>query len=139
MRLLVIKLLTQLHMVGLGTFGYMCKITLTPYLNSSSMITLSCLTTFKFLIFVLFNFSLLISTLPSRKASQIWEVVGKHDATIAILLDWLCSTFDFVINFSPSLPDHVQSKDGLGYDVKVIGSNQLHDGVLSIGRYIIRF
>jgi hypothetical protein len=77
MRLLVIKLLTQLHMVGLGTFGYMCKITLTPYLNSSSMITLSFLTIFKLLIFVLFNFSLLISTLPSRKASQIWEVVGK--------------------------------------------------------------
>lgn len=73
--LLVIKLLIELHMVGLGTFSYMCKIYLTLDLNSSSMITTSSLVALK----------LLISTLATRKASQIWEVVEKRNATIVML------------------------------------------------------
>jgi hypothetical protein len=50
-----------------------------------------------------------------------------------MLLDWLCSILNFVFDFSPSFQDGVESKDGLGYDVKVIGSNQLESGVSSIG------
>jgi len=38
-----------------------------------------------------------------------------------MLLDWLCSIFDFFIDFSSSLLDRVESKDGLGYDVGVMG------------------
>jgi hypothetical protein len=79
--MLVIKLLIELHMVGPWTFSYMCKITSTFYLNSYSMITPSFLVAFKLLIFTLFNFSLLISTLPTRKAYQIWEVVEKQDVS----------------------------------------------------------
>jgi hypothetical protein len=48
-------------------------------------------------------------------------------------LDWLCNISDFVIDFSPSLPDGVESKDGLIYDLRVIGSNQLEPGVSGIG------
>jgi hypothetical protein len=40
---------------------------------------------------------------------QIWEVVEKHNAPIAMLLDWFCNIFDFVINFSPSFPNGVES------------------------------
>jgi hypothetical protein len=40
-----------------------------------------------------------------------------------MLLDWLYNIFDFVIDFSPSFLDVVESKDGLVYDVRVIGSN----------------
>jgi hypothetical protein len=50
-----------------------------------------------------------------------------------MFLDWLCNTFDFIIDFLPSLPDGVESKDGLVYDVGVIGSNQLEPGVSGIG------
>jgi hypothetical protein len=53
----------------------------------------------------------------------IWEVFEKWDATIAMFLNWLCNISDFVIDFSPSLPNGVESKNGLGYDVKVVGSN----------------
>ncbi len=56
-----------------------------------------------------------------------------------MLLDWLCSIFDFFIDFSPSFLDRVESKDGLGYDIGVIGSDQLHDGVSNIGRHTIKF
>jgi len=55
------------------------------------------------------------------KAFQIWEVVRKWDVTITMLLDWLCNIFDFFIDFSSSLLDRVESKDGLGYDVGVMG------------------
>ncbi len=60
---------------------------------------------------------------------QIWEVVEKHNATIAMLLDWFCNIFDFVINFSPSFPNGVKSKYGLALDVKVIGLKKLNDGI----------
>jgi hypothetical protein len=76
---------------------------------------------------------LLISTLLARKASQIYEVVEKRDTIITMFLDWLCNIFDFIIDFSPSLQDGVQSKDGLVYDVGVIGLEQLELGVSCIG------
>jgi succinate-acetate transporter protein len=73
--------------VGLATFNYRCKLTHTPDLNSSSMITHNSLIAFILLIFTLFNFSLLISTLQARKASQILEVVETQNIIIAMLLD----------------------------------------------------
>ncbi len=120
-RLLVIRLLTQLHMVRLEIFNYRCQITLTPYLNSSYVITLNFLATFKLLIFTLSNFSLSISTLLTRKVSRIWEVIGKRDAIVAMLLDQLYNISDFVIDFSPSLLllDGVKSKDGLKLGLRV--------------------
>jgi hypothetical protein len=63
---------------------------------------------------------------------RIWEIVEKHDATIAMLLDWFCNIFHFVINFSPSFANGVESKYGLGLDVRVIGLGELNDGVSSI-------
>jgi hypothetical protein len=87
MKLLVIRMLTQLHMVRLGIFNYSCKIAPTLYLNSSSMITLNFLVAFKLLIFTLFNFSLLISTLLAKKVFQILEVVEKRNAIVAMFLD----------------------------------------------------
>jgi hypothetical protein len=107
----------------MGTFNYMCKIIITPNLIYIFVITLNSLFVFRLLIFTLFNFSLLISTLLVRKAFQIWEVVKKWYAIVAMLLDWLYNIFDFVIDFSPSFLDVVESKDGLVYDVRVIGSN----------------
>jgi hypothetical protein len=50
-----------------------------------------------------------------------------------MLLDWLCNIFDFIIDFSPSFPNGVESKDGLVYDVGVIGSYQLEPRVSCIG------
>lgn len=76
--LLVIKLLTQLHMVGLRTSSYMCKITLTPYLNFFFMITPNSSAAFKLIIFILFNFSLLISTLLARKAFQFGKLLKNN-------------------------------------------------------------
>jgi hypothetical protein len=63
---------------------------------------------------------------------RIWRIVEKHDATIAMLLDWFCNIFYFFINFSPSFPNGVKSKYGLGLDVRVIGLGELNDGVSSI-------
>ncbi len=60
---------------------------------------------------------------------QIWEVVEKHNATIAMLLDWFCNIFDFVINFSLSFPNGVKSKYGLALDLRVIGLGKLNDGI----------
>lgn len=126
-------------MVRLGIFSYRCQITLTPYLNSSFVITLNFLTTFKLLIFTLFNFSQSISTLLAKKVSRIWKVIEKQDAIVAMILDQLYNISIFVIDFSPSflLLDGVKFKDGLGLKLKVINSNQLndgvHDGVLGIG------
>jgi hypothetical protein len=77
----------ELHMIGSGIFTYRCKIVLTFYLNYFYVITSNSLTTFKLLIFILINFSLLISTLLVRKASQIWEIVEKCNTIVAILLD----------------------------------------------------
>jgi succinate-acetate transporter protein len=51
------------------------------------MITHNSLIAFILLIFTLFNFSLLISTLQARKASQILEVVETQNIIIAMLLD----------------------------------------------------
>jgi hypothetical protein len=42
-----------------------------------------------------------------------------------MFLEWLCNISNFIIDFSPSLPDGVESKDGLVYDVRVIGLDQL--------------
>jgi hypothetical protein len=57
-----------------------------------------------------------------------------------MLVDWLCSIFDFVIDFSsPSFPNGAKSKDGLGLRLGVIGLDQLDDGVLGIGAPSIRF
>jgi hypothetical protein len=56
-----------------------------------------------------------------------------------MFIDWLCNIFDFVIDFSPpSLPNGVESKDGLGLGLGVINSDQLDDGVSSIGAPSIR-
>jgi hypothetical protein len=118
--LLVIKLLIELHMVGLGTFSYRCKIYLTLDLNSSSMITTSFLVVFK----------LLISTLATRKASQIWEAVKKRNATIVMLCIlalqhlWFCHWLFTTIIFR-----WCKVQNGLGLRLGVIGSNQLNDGV----------
>jgi hypothetical protein len=62
---------------------------------------------------------------------------------LSCFVDWFCSIFDFVIDFSPlSFLDGVKSKDGLGLRLGVIGSNQLDDGVddgvLAIGAPSIR-
>jgi hypothetical protein len=81
----------------------------------------------------------LISTLPTRKASQIWEVVEKQDAIVVMFIDWFCSIFEFFIDFSPpSLPNGVESKDGLRLGLGVISSDQLDDGVSSIGVPLIK-
>jgi hypothetical protein len=61
----------------------------------------------------------------------MYEVVEKRDTIIAMFLDWLCNIFDFIIDFSPSFQDGVQS--GLVYDVGVIGLEQLELGVSCIG------
>jgi hypothetical protein len=49
-----------------------------------------------------------------------------------MLLDWLYNIFDFVIDFSPLLPNGVESKDGPVYDTWVIGLDQLELGVSCI-------
>jgi hypothetical protein len=50
-----------------------------------------------------------------------------------MFLDRFCNISDFAIDFSPSLPDGVESKDGLIYEVGVIGSVQLEPKVSGIG------
>jgi hypothetical protein len=39
-------------------------------------------------------------TSPTRKASQILEVVEKNDAIVAMFLDWPYNTSNLVISFS---------------------------------------
>jgi hypothetical protein len=73
----VIKMLTELHIVGLGISSYRSKIDLTFILYSSSMMTPRSLVVFKLLIFTLLNLWLLISTLLTKKAFLILEVVEK--------------------------------------------------------------
>jgi hypothetical protein len=51
------------------------------------MMTLNFLVDFKLLIFTLFNFSLLISTLLAKKVFQILVVVEKQNVIVAMLLD----------------------------------------------------
>jgi hypothetical protein len=50
-----------------------------------------------------------------------------------MLLDWFYNIFDFANDFSPSLPNRIESKNGLVYDVRVISSDQLEPRVLGIG------
>ncbi len=73
----MIKMLTELHIVGLGISSYRSKIDLTFILYSSSMMTPRSLVVFKLLIFTLLNLWLLISTLLTKKAFLILEVVEK--------------------------------------------------------------
>lgn len=84
------------------------KLTLIPILNSSSMMTPSFLTTFKLLIFTLFNLSLLISILLAREMFEILKVVQKQNAIVAMHLDWLCSISNLLLGFSPSLIDGLE-------------------------------
>ncbi len=70
--------------------------------------TPSFLTTFKLLIFTLFNLSLLISTLIARKMFEILKVVYKQNAIATMHLDWLCSISNMLVGFSQSLIDGLE-------------------------------
>ncbi len=86
------------------------------------------LTIFKLLIFTLFNFWLLVSTLLVRMAFQILEVVEKWTATITMLLDWIFSIFALFINLSLSLVDDLKSSEALRLNIGGSGSTKLDDG-----------
>ncbi len=113
----VIKMLTQLHMVRQGISNYRSKIDLILILNLSFMMTPRSLVVFKLLIFTLFNLWLLISTLPTKKVFRISKVVEKQAASVAMLLDWICSIFALIINLSLSLANGLESSETLGLNI----------------------
>ncbi len=113
----VIKMLTQLHMVRQGISSYRSKIDLILILNLSFMMTPRSLVVFKLLIFTLFNLWLLISTLPTKKVFRISKVVEKQAASVAMLLDWICSIFALIINLSLSLANGLESSETLGLNI----------------------
>ncbi len=57
--------------------------------------------------------------------SWISKVVEKQDATIAMLLDWICTIFALVINLSLSLANGLESNEALRLDIKGISSTKL--------------
>jgi hypothetical protein len=127
----VIKMLTQLHMARLRISSYRSKIGLIPILDLYFMMTPKSLVVFKLLIFTLFNLWLLISTLPIRKVFRISKVVEKQ-ATVAMLLDWICSIFALIINLSLSFANGLESSETLWWNIRGIGSTELDDGVEGI-------
>ncbi len=110
-------MLTQLHMVRQGISNYRSKIDLILILNLSFMMTPRSLVVFKLLIFTLFNLWLLISTLPTKKVFRISKVVEKQAASVAMLLDWICSIFALIINLSLSLANGLESSETLGLNI----------------------
>jgi len=109
-------------MVGKGTSNQMSKFFQTFYLNSSFDMTSESLITFNFFILFFFSHSLLIFIFLVKKKIWILDVKVKWDATIAMLLDWLCNIFTFVTIHSPSPIHGLKPKDLERLSVKTLSS-----------------